>query len=234
MKNLQQQIKKAMISRLKQATLISISLILVSGCSSTDTLYAKYDDNCDIPKPKVKIVERVVEKVKIQKEYVTQYKTKYKTKIKYKTKYKTKIKYITKGSQGIHWEPAVYFGFDKSILTVVARQRLNEDIRVLKKYRQLTLSVQSFTDQKGSNRYNRKLALKRQQAVISFLVSQGIKSSRIRVSPLGEELPILGQSKQERSINRRVELMLLDNTGRPLALDIQPKPSPFKPPLPMR
>ena len=66
------------------------------------------------------------------------------------------------------------------------------------------------------------------------MVSGGITSARIRVSPLGEELPILGQSVQERSINRRVELMLLDQSGRPLALEIKPKQSGFNAPMPLR
>ncbi len=206
-------------------TTVSIVAMTLSGCASTDSLYAEYDNSCDIPKPKVKVVERVVEKVKVKKEYVTKYKT------KVVTKYKTKIK--NKVVHGIRWEPAVYFGFDSATLTAAEKKRLDADISVLKKHRNLKLNVQSFTDFKGSNAYNRRLAIKRQQSVINYMMSKGIAKSRIRVSPLGEELPILGKSVQERSINRRVELMLLDSRGRPLALEIQPKQSKFKAPGPV-
>ena len=208
------------------ATAISLVAMTLSGCASTDSLYAEYDNSCDIPKPKVKVVERVVEKVKVKKEYVTKYKT------KVVTKYKTRVK--NKVAHGIRWEPAVYFGFDLATLTAAEKKRLDADILVLRQHRNLKLNIQSFTDFKGSNAYNRRLAVKRQQSVINYMMSKGIAKSRIRVSPLGEELPILGQSVQERSINRRVELMLLDSQGRPLALEIQPKQTGFNPPMPLR
>ena len=209
------------------ATAFSIAL---SGCASTDMLYAEYDKSCDIPQPKVKVVEKIVEKVKIKKEVITQYKTEYKT--KYKTKVVTKID--RQVIRGIRWEPAVYFGFDLATLSNTEQKRLDADVLVLRQHANLKLSVQSFTDIKGSNAYNRRLALKRQQAVISYLGRYGIAKSRIRVSPLGEELPILGQSVQEPSIDRRVELMLLDQQGRPLALEIQPRQTQFNPPAPVR
>ena len=204
----------------------SVFSIALSGCASTDLLYAKYDESCDIPEPKVRVVEKIVEKVKIKKEYITKYETKYKTKVV--TKIDRQV------IRGIRWEPAVYFGFNLAGLTAVEKKRLDADIVVLRKHTHLKLNVQSFTDSKGSNAYNRKLAIKRQQSVMHYLVSKGIAKARIRVSPLGEELPILGQSVQERSVNRRVELMLLDQKGRPLALEIQPKQSRFNPPSPVR
>jgi outer membrane protein OmpA-like peptidoglycan-associated protein len=206
--------------------IVSALTIILSGCASTDMLYAEYDESCEIPQPKVKVVEKIVEKVKIKKEYITKYETKYKTKIV--TKIERQI------VRGIRWEPAVYFGFDLATLTGAEQKRLDADALVLRKHTHLKLNVQSFTDFKGSNAYNRRLAVRRQDAVIHYLTGKGIDEARIRVSPLGEELPILGQSVQERSINRRVELMLLDEKGRPLALEIQPKPSQFNPPSPVR
>ncbi|MCK5810296.1 MAG: OmpA family protein [Cocleimonas sp.] len=216
-------------SKLLMITAISIAL---SGCTSTDALYAEYDENCEIPQPKVKIVERVkiVEKVKIKKEVIVKYKTKYKTKVVTKVVNKVDRQVI----RGIRWEPAVYFGFDLATLTKAEQKRLDADVSVLRRHKHLKLNIQSFTDFKGSNAYNRRLAVRRQNTVIHYLVGHGIAKQRIRVSPLGEELPILGQSVQERSINRRVELMLLDQKGRPLALEIQPKQSKFNPPGPVR
>ena len=215
------------IKRHYKLLMVTAFSIALSACTSTDVLYAEYDESCDIPQPKVKIVEKivekVVEKVKVEKEYITKYETKYKTKIEHQV------------VRGIRWEPAVYFGFDSATLTDAEKKRLDADVLVLRQYATLKLNMQSFTDFKGSNAYNRRLAVKRQQAVIHYLVGKGISKERIRVSPLGEELPILGQSVQERSINRRVELMLLDQKGRPLALDIQPpQQSTFNPPSPVR
>jgi outer membrane protein OmpA-like peptidoglycan-associated protein len=215
-----------MLKRHCRILIVGALTLVLSSCASTDSLYAEYDESCEIPQPKVKVVEKIVEKIKIKKEYITKYETKYKT--------KTVTKVERQVIRGIRWEPAVYFGFDLATLTPAEQKRLDADILVLDKHRHLKLNVQSFTDSKGSNAYNRRLAVRRQEAVIRYLTAHGIAKARVRVSPLGEELPILGQSVQERSINRRVELMLLDQQGRPLALEIQPKQSQFNPPGPVR
>jgi outer membrane protein OmpA-like peptidoglycan-associated protein len=252
-------------------------ITLASGCSTTNDLYAKYDDICEVPKaktvervkivkevvekervvekkvrvpvekikyvdrvkvkevPKVKIVERIkkvkvpVEKIKyverIKKvpsiKYVDRVKIKEVPKIKYVDR--VKVKTVKQMIPGVVWEPAVYFGFDLASLTPTELARLDRDLLVLRQRPNLKLSVQAFTDSKGSNQYNRNLALRRQQTVVNYLMSKGLAKNRIFTSPLGEELPILGDSEAERVVNRRVELMLLDAAGRPLSLSIQGK-----------
>ena len=249
-------------------------ITLASGCASTNDLYAKYEDVCELPKPevverikivkevvekdriveKVKIVEKIkpVEKVKVVEKIKVVEKVKVVDKIKYvdrvkkvmvpetkikvveKIKVVNKVQYVNKPVHGEIWEPAVYFGFDLSNLNASEQSRLDRDMLVLKKNPSLKLSVQAFTDSKGSQQYNRQLALKRQQTVMDYFMSKGLSRDRILVSPLGEELPILGNSKVERVINRRVELMLLDAGGRPLSLAIQPKPTSFNAPFPVK
>ncbi len=182
-------------------SLITLSLTLLSGCATNDELFAKYDKSCDLPHTRVKVVEKV----------------------KYKVKYKDKVVYKQKVVRG-HvkpWEPAVYFGFDRASLTAREKQRLDIDSNILKTNPTLKVNIQSFTDYKGSNAYNKKLALRRQASVVNYLVSHGIARNRMTVSPLGEGLPLLGSTEQERAVNRRVELMLLDRTGKPLPLKIQ-------------
>ncbi|MGB1309677.1 MAG: OmpA family protein [Leucothrix sp.] len=271
------------------------AITLVSGCSTTNDMYGKYEDICEVPKAKtverVKVVKEVVEKEKIVEKKVPVEKIKYVDrikevakveyvdrikevpkiqyverikkvevpkvkyvdrikkvevpKIKYvdrikkvptikyvdrvkikevpKIKYVDRVKTVKQMIPGITWEPAVYFGFDLASLVPTELARLDKDLVVLRKNPSLKLSVQAFTDSKGSNRYNRNLALRRQQTVVNYLVSQGLPKNRILMTPLGEELPILGSSAAERVVNRRVELMLLDAAGRPLSLSIQTK-----------
>lgn len=188
------------------AILGAVSVSVLSGCATQDQLFAKYDKTCELPQTKIKVVERV----KIVKQIEKQ------------------------GIAGLHWEPAVYFGFDVATLEPEEAERLAKDVVILNKKPELKVSIQAFTDTKGSHRYNHKLSLKRQNSVVAYMTQQGIARERILLSPLGEELPILGNSTAERSINRRVELMLLDSDGRPLALEIQPKKTGFKPPLPVK
>ena len=176
----------------------------------------KYVDRVKIKEvPTVKYVDRVKEVPTVR--YVERVKVKEVDKIKYVDRVKTVKQLIP----GVTWEPAVYFGFDQSSLAPQEMARLDKDLLVLRKKPALKLSVQAFTDSKGSNQYNRSLALRRQQSVVNYLTSKGLATDRIRMSPLGEELPILGTSEAERVVNRRVELMLLDAAGRPLSLSIQ-------------
>ena len=169
--------------------------------------------------PKVQFVDRVTVKEVPQIRYVEKVKVKEVPKIRYVERVKT----VKQQIPGITWEPAVYFGFDKDTLAASEMARLDKDLLVLRQKPQLKLSIQAFTDSKGSNQYNRDLALRRQQAVVGYLMSKGLAKQRILTSPLGEELPVLGDSEAERVVNRRVELMLLDANGRPLSLSIQTK-----------
>ena len=181
--------------------------------------------------PKIKYVDRIkniptvkyVDRVKIKEVPTVKYVDRVKIKEVAKIKYVDRVKTIKQLIPGVIWEPAVYFGFDLASLTPEETARLDRDLLVLRKKPTLKLSVQAFTDSYGSNQYNRNLALRRQQTVVSYLMSKGLAKNRILMSPLGEELPILGDSEAERVVNRRVELMLLDAAGRPLSLSIQTK-----------
>ena len=194
--------KAPRIPKVQLVTALSL-ITLLSGCATNDELFAKYDKTCDVPKGKVRVVEKVTFKDKIV----------YKDKIIYKN--------TTTGIAVKPWEPAVYFGFDLSSLEAKEAQRLAVDAKILKDNPQFKVNIQSFTDTKGSTAYNKKLALRRQATVVNYLTTMGIARNRITVSPLGEELPLLGSTEAERAINRRVELMLLDATGKPLPLKIQ-------------
>ncbi len=208
----------------KQLITIFSFLALLSGCATNDQLYAKYDKSCDLPPSSVKVIE----KVKYQDRVV------YKDRVVYQDRIVNTTTNTHTGVEGMPWEPAVYFGFDLSSLSVVEEKRLATDAKILMRDKRFKVNVQSFTDTKGSNAYNKKLALRRQATVVKYLTGQGVTRNRITVSPLGEELPLLGATEHERAINRRVELMLLDETGRPLALKIQQAQSGFTPPLPVR
>lgn len=115
------------------------------------------------------------------------------------------------------WEPAVYFEFDGDELADQNRHLLTGAVTVLQRYPQLNLSLQGFSDRIGTTRYNRALANRRVAAVRDYLVQSGIERERVVDQPIGEGLPQFGSDDaKSREINRRVELMLLDEEGRPL------------------
>jgi len=113
------------------------------------------------------------------------------------------------------WEPAIYFNYDKDSLLPEEYSRLDADVAVLEQYTELKIDVRGFTDSIASAKYNVALATRRVDRVIAYLVSKGIAEQRIRRAPLGEVLPLAdNDSYESRAINRRVELLLLDSTGR--------------------
>ncbi len=119
---------------------------------------------------------------------------------------------------GSLWEPAVYFGFGEHVLTAAEQARLDANLVVLAENPELKVALQGFTDQKGDARRNTELARKRTTAVVQYLQSRGLEPERIKAASAGKALFIhQGMSVEDRMINRRVELMLLDASGRPLA-----------------
>lgn len=135
------------------------------------------------------------------------------------------------------WEPAVYFGFDKDSLVGREEQRLTRNIEVLKTHPDYLVSIRGFTDSFNSQAYNLALSTRRQATVFEFLVDQGISAERIIATKAGELLPIKdSEAKQDRILNRRVEMLLLDSTGRPLSFGIKTDTDAqevFEPPLPL-
>ena len=134
------------------------------------------------------------------------------------------------------WEPAVYFGFDLDTLQPSESMRIDRNLEFLQQYPELTISLQAFADSSGSARYNMELSERRRQHVYDYLVAQGLDELRIFSSIAGELVPIhSGTSVEERIINRRVEMMLLDNSGRPLSIGVDPNAAagePFSAPTP--
>jgi len=102
-----------MMTTTKFSMLAALGVVsILSGCATNNELYAKYDKTCDTPKAKVKVVERV--------KYVD------KVKVKYVDKVRVVNKVVNKGIDGLHWEPAVYFGFNRGELN--AQEQLKLDI----------------------------------------------------------------------------------------------------------
>lgn len=118
------------------------------------------------------------------------------------------------------WEPAVYFEFDSSELDSIDKIGLTKSMQVLKDFPRLSLGLQGFTDKRGSNGYNKKLAEQRVLKVKRYLEQEGIAADRMILQPIGEALPQVDpDDAKARAVNRRVELSLLDDMGRPMPLN---------------
>lgn len=121
----------------------------------------------------------------------------------------------------LSWEPAVYFGYDLDALEESEAARLDKNIKLLELDSDLGISLQAFTDSVASFAYNVNLSERRRITVVNYLMEAGIAEERIVSSAGSETLPVLPSDEAEdRILNRRVEMMLLDSSGRPISFGV--------------
>ena len=110
-------------------------------------------------------------------------------------------------------KPAVYFDHDKSNIKPSYHKLLKEIGTVLtKKHPRVSIVLSGHADSTGTEEYNNTLSLKRANAVKGYLVkNSNISPERIAVGAYGESLPIASNdTKEERALNRRVEIDVYD------------------------
>ncbi len=110
----------------------------------------------------------------------------------------------------------VLFEFDSSILRPEAQEELNEAAQDLNTHNELVLiEVGGHTCDIGSTAYNENLSRERAEAVVDYLVSQGVAANRLQVKAYGESDPrVPNTSIENRQQNRRVELSVLERSDR--------------------
>lgn len=100
------------------------------------------------------------------------------------------------------------FAFDKSNLTVWAKDTLQQAVATLKSHPDAEVEIQGHTDSVGSDKYNLALSERRANSVKAYLVSQGIAESRITTKGFGESQPIADNGTAKgRAENRRVVII---------------------------
>lgn len=103
----------------------------------------------------------------------------------------------------------VLFDFNKYSLKPDARVKLAKVSGILLAYPNLTLQVEGYTDNIGSDEYNQKLSEERANAVRDFLVSQSVPQGSISATGYGKANPIADNSTNAgRAQNRRVQLVV--------------------------
>ena len=96
---------------------------------------------------------------------------------------------------------------------------LNQYLEIYIQIRHNNIVIEGHSDAAGGESYNQMLSVKRAQAVANVLAERGIPPSRIHVVGHDESQPIASNDTSEgRAQNRRVELILVPVTDRPLQL----------------
>ncbi len=104
----------------------------------------------------------------------------------------------------------VYFQFDSYGVTARAKEKLLLMARSMKNNPNLSIQIEGYTDERGSEEYNWNLGKMRAGAVKEFLVAQGVNPQNLSIKSYGEKKPaITGSTAKAWTQNRRVEFKIL-------------------------
>ena len=119
----------------------------------------------------------------------------------------------------------VLFDVDKATLKAGATQSLYRLVTFLKEYPDRQVLVEGHTDSTGTEEYNLGLSQRRAEAVVQFLVENGIAPDRALARGYGKAYPVAGnETAAGRQRNRRVEIVILD-TGEKAIEQVRPLPA---------
>lgn len=97
----------------------------------------------------------------------------------------------------------ITFAFNSAELTPEAKEILRRQANFIRQFPEVRFRVYGHTDLVGSAGYNQRLGLRRAQAAVAYLTSQGISRSRLEaVVSYGKTRPII-QTNQPEERNRR-------------------------------
>lgn len=86
---------------------------------------------------------------------------------------------------------------------------LGEVARVLQEAPAVRARVEGHTDNFGQAEFNHALSLSRAQAVVDYLVAQGVPAQRLQAAGFGQDRPIApNETRAGRMKNRRVEIVV--------------------------
>jgi peptidoglycan-associated lipoprotein len=98
----------------------------------------------------------------------------------------------------------VFFAFDRSDITPEAREILTRQADWLRRYPNVTVTIEGHCDERGTREYNLALGERRAQAAKNVLVASGIPASRISTISYGKERPaVVGSTEEAYAQNRR-------------------------------
>lgn len=114
----------------------------------------------------------------------------------------------------------INFAFDSAALDAEAQAVLNKQADWIRQFPEVRFRVYGHTDLVGSNAYNQRLGLRRAQAAVRYLVSQGISRSRLEaVVSYGETRPLVVTQAPEVRNRRTVTEVIGFVRNNPMVLN---------------
>ncbi|ACS80533.1 peptidoglycan-associated lipoprotein Pal [Maridesulfovibrio salexigens] len=103
----------------------------------------------------------------------------------------------------------VHFDFDSFEIKQEYRPLLQQKAEILKKYDNVTMVIEGYCDDRGTEEYNLALGERRARAAYEFLILLGVTPERLSIVSFGEEDPLdPGQNETAWAKNRRAQFRL--------------------------
>jgi outer membrane protein OmpA-like peptidoglycan-associated protein len=83
----------------------------------------------------------------------------------------------------------IFYEFDKATLTPESTASLDELVKLLENNPNVTIELASHCDFRGRDQYNERLSQKRAEAVVAYLIDNGIDKERLTAKGYGESKP---------------------------------------------
>lgn len=118
----------------------------------------------------------------------------------------------TEANRRISRDESVLFSFDSDVIHEVGRQLLDEVVEISKLCPDVAIQVVGHTDSVGDKDYNVQLGERRAEAVVKYLVDNGMAAERLTPVSMGFSQPVADNSTEEgRAANRRIEFRVKEN-----------------------
>ncbi len=110
----------------------------------------------------------------------------------------------------------IYFDFDKHNIRPDAEVELAKILQAMKEYPQLVIHIESHTDSRGDDNYNKQLSDRRAKSTLEWLVKKGVDRNRLSAKGYGESQLVnkcsngVDCSEQDHQLNRR-SMFLIKN-----------------------
>jgi outer membrane protein OmpA-like peptidoglycan-associated protein/outer membrane protein assembly factor BamB len=103
----------------------------------------------------------------------------------------------------------ILFEFNKWYLKKESIDILDKLIQIMKEKPDMRVEIRGHTDSIGESGYNQKLSEKRADAVVEYMIKNGISPERLNSAGFGETKPVAANATEEgRSKNRRTEFYI--------------------------
>jgi len=105
---------------------------------------------------------------------------------------------------------SIYFEIDRAYLKKESLDVLDRVVAILKKNPSMKIEVRGHTDSTGEKAHNQRLSERRADAVVEYMIKNGISPERLAAVGFGAEKQIASNASEEgRKKNRRTEFYIL-------------------------